>query len=198
MTIFSIAAFDLHGHPFIHFAPLLLLLWALAPACSENKQAPAPEKKPEVKDASIAAADMELQDEQIPEDNDGVSLPLLDDDSKSGIFRTDEAESKTIALEVGSAPKGHDISLSRQLAASRARAKLLALLKSKELLSRDTQSLPGATIGRFWMEKGKIFALARIELQNIPIDLNVRGPIPSNASEDTRKDTATPQGGAEK
>ena len=122
-------------------------------------------------------------------------LPHLEQDSTSGIFQDKD---KAIALEVGSARKGHDVSLGRQAAALHAKTNLLLLLKSKELVPGDTQSLSGVTIEKYWMKGGKIFALAKLELQNIPKNLNVRGSSPSNASEDTQKDTAKPQGGAEK
>ncbi len=190
------ATFDLPAGPFIHLIWPLMLFSELFFGCSKHSQPPV---RP-VADGGVSVTDDFTPQDQPALDSGLSALPMLDKDSVEGVFRTDQNGSGTVALEIGSAPKGHDISLSRQLAAARARANLLTLLKSKELVSSSTESIQGVTIERYWMSKGRIYALARLELQdqNITNDLNVRGSTSSNASEDKAKDTATPQGGAEK
>lgn len=139
-------------------------------------------------DAGSQAADVEAAPDEGP-----VDAGIEPAEPTTGIQQEGD---RAVAHAIGKAPKGHDISLSRDAAANRARQALLKLLKEKAIELPDGKLPEGVTIDRIWVKGKFIFAEASWPLPVPASGLNQSPVGPSNFPADRQPDAkGSPQGG---
>ncbi len=178
------AAFDRARAGLIHLATALSLA-ALAAGCDERPAAPDAT-------AADAAAPVAPQEPEAPPAADAGGPDAAADEAASGIYTRDGA---TEARAVGWAPLSADVGLARSQAAARARSALQRLLREQGLGPAAGGPLAGARIDRVWKKGRRLYALAVVQLEKDPAEVNERGAAPSNDPESERPATAAPQGG---
>jgi hypothetical protein len=96
----------------------------------------------------------------------------------------------------GKAKRGHDVSLSRDLAANHARKNLSDMLKKSGIMLEDQNVLEGAAIERYWNKGRYIYAEAVLTLPAASGGMNESPGSPSKQPDrGTPEPTTAPNGG---
>jgi len=183
---FEDGTFDCAGRRAIHLGAWLLVGALALPGCKDEPPPPAdagalvpppPAEEPVPLDAGEAGEDAApTEDGQAPD---------------AGQVAAEEPRLKA----VGRAPKGADIGLARDLAASVARRNLLKKMKELGSMPPDARDLQGASIDRYWIQGRWVHAEASIPVGQEPASVNVPAEAPSKpANQGQPPDAATAEG----
>lgn len=142
---------------------ILALLLGVSGCKKEQPQAPDAQTLPppaETIDASTPPDAAVPEDAVGEEGADGGEETAGDAEAPAG---NDEAGGETTGgfSAVGKAPRGHDISLSRDAASNRARKELLELLRKKGVELPGGKLPEGVTIEKIWVKGKFVYAEAR-------------------------------------
>jgi len=177
----------------IHLGLVFFLSLATAQGCKSSTEEAGSQ------DAGSAQAEI-----QTPQETDGQTQPA--DAGAQEVASAEEQARQTgiqadgerlFARAVGKAPLGRDVSLARQAAANRARARLAKLLKEKGIISQALGLLRGASIEKFYTRGRFVYAVGVVDITDRKEELNVDASAPSNPTVQAQpgKTATSPNGG---
>lgn len=177
----------------------LALVWCAASCKKEPPPSPDGAANPQPPESLDAGAPEDAAapalDEAAQEAPDaGAEAPDAGEAPEGGDGGDGEAAADEGLSAVGKAPRGHDIGLSRDAAANRARKELLKLLREKGVELPGGKLPEGVTIEKFWVKGKFVYAEARYRPQ--APTLNQPPASPSKGAADGQPDAkGSPQEG---
>jgi ATP sulfurylase len=132
--------------------------------------------------SSIAGEDASNQDAYIDASSNDDDVTTDDKPAIQTTTKIIEEDDQTKIVATGRAKKGRDVSLSRQMAANRARQKLKAFLEKKGYLKDADQNVANITIEKYYTKNKFIYAQAVYKLSENSVNQSI--PISSKLSDD--------------